>query len=52
VSIAQFIRYLALDRDLTFENRFNDMYKILKRLEKKIENIEENISKNQDGLLI
>lgn len=30
LSIASFMRYLALEKDLVFEQKFEEMYKILK----------------------
>ncbi|MFC1741606.1 hypothetical protein ACFL3V_03670 [Nanoarchaeota archaeon] len=28
-SVASYLRYTALDKDLVFEKRFNDMYKVI-----------------------
>jgi len=52
VNIGPFVRDVILKKDMVFEAQFNDMYKILKRLERKVENIEEYVSKSQEGLLI
>jgi len=52
LDVSQFIRYLALQRDVKFETRFNDMYKILKRLEKKVEVVADFVSREREGLLI